>query len=163
MITIPWHMFTYDNTDEFTFNGLKMVGRVVNIHDGDTMNVILPVFDTNLCRFSIRLNGIDTCEIRSKTESNLKLALQARTRLFELVTSSSPQQPTTDIKKYLKDNICLVHVRCYDFDKYGRLLADVSVKEGEEVFSSILLKEKLAYAYDGGKKLTEEEQIERLK
>lgn len=153
-------MFNYDNTSEFSLDGLTSFGRVVNIHDGDTMNVILPV-DSKMYRFSIRLNRIDTCEVKSKNESNLKLAIQARTRLFELVTGVG-QQSTTDIKKYLKDNVCLVFLRCSDFDKYGRLLADVSSNESTECFSDILISERLAYVYDGGKKLTEEEQMEKL-
>jgi endonuclease YncB( thermonuclease family) len=162
MITIPWHMFTYDNTDEFTFNGLKMVGRVVNIHDGDTMNVILPVFDTNLCRFSIRLNGIDTCEIKSKDKVLQDNALKARDRVFELLTNNKVNTKN-DIKKLLESEVYLVWVECLNKDKYGRVLANIYKDKGTtKTVSEILLEEKLAYKYEGKTKLSEDNIKEEL-
>lgn len=157
MLSVPWHLFTYENTPEFSMNGQECVGRVVNIHDGDTLTIVLPVF-TSFFRFSVRLAGIDTCETTSKNPENMKLATDACLRLFSLVTNDVVTS-VKEIKPFLRHNICLVHVNCLDFDKYGRLLADVSKSKDTVPFSKILVDEKLAYVYDGGKKLTETEQL----
>jgi endonuclease YncB( thermonuclease family) len=89
------------------------------------------------------------------------IATNARKRLFELVT----KQTSSDLSdKFLSDNVYLVYIKCKDFDKYGRLLGDVYKTDEDDIsFSEILMEEKLAYFYDGKKKLTEEEQIEILK
>lgn len=158
MNAIPWSFFNYDTTPEFSLKGTECIGRVVQIHDGDTLTIIIPVF-TTLFKFSVRLAGIDTCEMTSKNETTKELAMKAKKRLMELVTATTP---SVDIKRYLMENIVLVYVKCQDFDKYGRLLAEVSKEKDSELFSNILLTEKLAYSYDGKKKLTEEEQIKFL-
>ena len=152
-----WSAYNYNTTQTFTLKGLETYGRVVQIHDGDTMTIILP-FANNFYKFSVRLAGIDTCEVSSKTELNKTLANMAKKRLVNLVTTTSD----IDIKKYLLDNIALVYVRCLEFDKFGRVLVIVSKDKGSESFSDILIKEKLAYAYDGKKKLSEEQQIDIL-
>jgi endonuclease YncB( thermonuclease family) len=57
--------------------------------------------------------------------------------------------------------VCIVFIKCYEFDKYGRLLADVYINYNDinsKSISEILLNENLAYKYDGGKKLSEDEQ-----
>ena len=57
-----------------------------------------------------------------------------------------------DIQNYLKDNNVFVWVECFDFDKYGRVLANVYKEPDSMSLSDLLLNCKLAYAYDGGKK-----------
>lgn len=161
MNAIPWSFFNYDTTPEFSLKGTECIGRVVQIHDGDTLTIIIPVF-TTLFKFSVRLAGIDTCEMTSKNETTKELAIKAKKRLLELVTATTSPIDIMEIKRYLMENIVLVYVKCQDFDKYGRLLAEVSKEKDSELFSNILLTEKLAYSYDGKKKLTEEEQIKFL-
>ena len=53
----------------------------------------------------------------------------------------------------MKINEVFVWIECFDFDKYGRILANVYKKEGDISLSNILLESRLAYIYDGGKKL----------
>lgn len=151
-----WTNYNFNTTSSFSLNGLQTYGRVVQIHDGDSMTVILPLHD-KFYKFSIRLARIDTCEVTSKISLNKTLAINAKKRLIELVTSSTNDIP--NIKKYLLNNIALVYIKCFDFDKYGRILASVYKDKDDPLsFSEILVKEKLAYQYDGKKKLTEEEQ-----
>ena len=61
----------YDNntTPHFSLNGQKLWGRVVSLYDGDTLTIALNVFD-GIYKLSVRMNGIDTCEIKSKNEKN---------------------------------------------------------------------------------------------
>ena len=160
MNAIPWSLFNYDTTPEFSLQGTECTGRVVQIHDGDTMTIVLPVF-TKCFKFSVRLSGIDTCEMTSKNDLAKQLAMKAKKRLIDLTTLTTAVE-VTDIKRYLMENVVLVYVKCKEFDKYGRLLAEVSKEKEAQLFSEILLNEKLAYSYEGKKKLTEDEQIKLL-
>jgi endonuclease YncB( thermonuclease family) len=152
----------YDiKTPEFTLNGTCTNGRLVDIIDGDSLSIILPVFD-NYYRYSVRINGIDTCELKSKNQENKTLALQARSCLLKLVTGKD--HPTTlsrqEIKQILNENVFVVYLKCLDFDKYGRLLAEIYTTGSEVCFSQHLLHNKLAYKYTGQTKLTETQQLD---
>jgi len=143
------------STPELSFNGLKSYGRLIDIYDGDTIKVILPIFDSYY-KFTIRLNGIDTCEIRSKDKVLQDNALKARDRLFELLTNNKVNTKN-DIKNILESDVHLVWVECCNKDKYGRILANIyKNKDTEKSVSEILLEEKLAYKYEGKTKLSED-------
>lgn len=69
-----------------------------------------------------------------------------------------------DIQQIFHTDCFLVYVKCYDFDKYGRLLIDLYLNKDEKSLSDILLEEKLAYVYNGRQtKLTEEQQLNLFK
>ena len=153
------------NTENFSFDGLNTMSRIIDITDGDTVKAIIP-FKDSYYKIIIRLNNIDTCETRSKCEENKKLGLDAKKRIYNLITDKIADEDYNkkSVKKELNTNCYLVYLKCYDFDKYGRVLADIYKNENnDESFSSILIKEKLAYIYEGKTKLTEEQQIELLK
>lgn len=151
------------STPYFKLNGLNTYGRLVDIHDGDTCKIVLPVMGSYY-KFNIRLNGIDTCEISSHHQENKNKALQARNKICSLIQEKWGQidyslETQKEIKEYLKSITCIVYVKCYDFDKYGRLLADIYIDDNQKSLSEILLDEKLAYSYNGGTKLPEEQQL----
>jgi endonuclease YncB( thermonuclease family) len=152
------------NTPEFSLNGFCTTGRLVDIVDGDSLTIILPLFN-NFYKYHVRLCGIDTCEMKSKNKENKDLAIKARNTLLELVVDT-PKSPLLkkDIQEILDKNIIIVFVECFDFDKYGRLLANVYIKKDELKInlSEYLLQHKLAYKYTGDTKLTEKEQLEIL-
>lgn len=160
----------YDNstTPYFSLNGQKLWGRVVSLYDGDTLTIALNVF-SGVYKFSVRMNGIDTCEIKSKNEKNKEIACFARSRLLSLITGKDVNEMSMlndrrKINNFLNKGMYFVWVDCLDFDKYGRLLANVYQDENtSECFSQILIKEKLAYEYKGDTKMTEEEQVDFLK
>ena len=159
----------YDNntTPHFSLNGQKMWGRVVSLYDGDTLTVALNVF-TGVYKFSVRMNGIDTCEMKSKNDKNKELAKNARSRLLSLITEKDISETSTwndrrKINNILNKGMYFVWVECLDFDKYGRLLANIYLNENStENFSQVLIKDKLAYEYRGDTKMTEEEQVKEL-
>jgi endonuclease YncB( thermonuclease family) len=137
----------------FALRGIY-TGRVVSLHDGDTFTCVIPFLTNNYYKFSIRLNGIDTAEMTSKDPDLRSRAFMARDRLFELLTGQKIDTISwrkSDFDKYFEKNYTTVMMNCTELDKYGRVLADVSN------FSDILVKEKLAYRYDGGTKLSEED------
>jgi endonuclease YncB( thermonuclease family) len=149
------------STPELSINGLKSYGRLIDIYDGDTIKVILPTFDSYY-KFTIRLNGIDTCEIRSKDKVLHDNALKARDRLFELLTNNKINTKN-DIKNILESDVHLVWVECCNKDKYGRILANIyKDRQTTKSVSEILLEEKLAYKYEGKTKLSNDNIKEEL-
>lgn len=149
--------YTIDTTPAFTLPVTDTLARVVNIYDGDTITVVFPVFE-KYYKFSVRLAGIDTCEIKSKDPANKKLALKARDRLFSLSTRHDECTDTDGIKRYLNDNVVVVRLFIQGYDKYGRLLCKVTSPDGHMDFADILLNESLAYKYTGETKLCEVDQ-----
>jgi endonuclease YncB( thermonuclease family) len=86
-------------------------------------------------RLSVRLNGIDTPEMKGKSvlDEEKEAAKQARDFVSNLV-----------LNKFVRlENI--------DSEKYGRILADVYI--GNIHLNEILLKERYAVKYDGGTKV----------
>jgi len=156
--------FNDSNTPQFSFNGINCMSRIVDITDGDTVKAII-CFKDNYYKIIVRLNDIDTCETKSKCEENKNLGIDAKKRLYNLITDKTIDGNDKKlIKQELLNNCYLVYLKCYDFDKYGRVLGDIYKNENENnSFSSILIKEKLAYTYGGKTKLTEQEQLDLLK
>lgn len=150
-----------NETPLFSLNGKKTFARVVNVTDGDTISVVLPIFD-NYFKFNVRLNGIDTCEIHSKNEIIKDKGLKAKYRLIELLCPSEKiNNIICSTRKQIIDifhkNICLIWLECLEFDKYGRLLGNIYIDNKTKNVSNILIDEKLAYKYDGSTKLKEED------
>jgi len=119
----------------FSLEGLVCAANIFHIYDGDSfyMNII---FHNEVITFKCRLAGLDTPEMRSHDELEKSLALIAKQRVYELVDDT------------------IVCVSCGKFDKYGRVLVDITLNTGEDL-CSLLIKEKLAFPYDGGKKRTD--------
>ena len=149
------------STPGLSINGLKCYGRLIDVYDGDTVKVILPTFNSYY-KFTIRLNGIDTCEIKSKDKILQENGIKARDRVLELLTNNK-KDTKKDIKNLLESEVFLVWVECFDNDKYGRILANIYKDKNEKKsISEILLEEKLAYSYEGKKKLSNDNIKEEL-
>jgi micrococcal nuclease len=141
----------YDSTENLNnYNGLKYEdttpfippiksGLVIKVYDGDTITIAsrLPFQGSPLYRFSVRLNGIDCPEIKSKNEEEKKLAKIAKDTLSQQIFN----------KVVTLENVSL--------EKYGRILADVII-DGKNM-SEFMLEKKLAVKYDGGTKGTFED------
>jgi len=122
----------YNDTTVFTFP-IKY-GKVVKIYDGDTITIAakLPNTDGPIYRFSVRLNGIDTPEVKGKSVAERDLAKHAKAALNELLYGK------------------IVELRNVENEKYGRILADVYV--GDIHVNQWMITENFAVSYDGGKK-----------
>ena len=147
------------NTPIFSLSGLQTYARVIDIHDGDTIKLVIKYKD-EFFKFTVRINGIDTCEIDS---NNIKLREKATEARNKIIKSICNKEFTTnkDLKKILENEVYLVQIMCHDFDKYGRLLCDiyVNLERNKISLKDILIQDKLAYEYDGGTKLSEEQQL----
>ena len=145
--------YTYSNTDHL-FTKLDTLVRVVNIYDGDTCTIVFKVGD-NYYKHNIRLYGIDTCEMKSKNEEQKQKAIQAKQRLFELITKTKldNNQTKKQLLEVLNTQVYIVRAKINGLDKYGRLLCELyDMNQDSKSYATILLEEKLAYSYDGGTK-----------
>ena len=110
-------------------------GKVVKVYDGDTITIATKypgVTDSPIYRFSVRLNGIDSAEIKGKTFAEKEKAVQARDALAHLIFEKT------------------VVLKNLSMEKYGRLLADVYVDNIH--VNQWMLDNKYAVPYDGGTK-----------
>lgn len=126
------NIIKWEDTVEFTFP--IQGGQVIKVYDGDTITIAakLPFAESPLYRLSVRLNGIDTPEIKGKTEDEKTAAKQARDALSSLI-----------LNKY-------VTLQNIQTEKYGRILADVFVEKVN--LNEWLVSERYAIKYDGGTK-----------
>lgn len=124
----------WEDTQEFTFPITG--GRVIKVYDADTITIAsrLPYKESPLYRLSVRLNGIDTPEIKGKgiSDEEKEAAKLARDFVHNLVYNK---------------NVRLENIQT---EKYGRILADVYI--GDIHVNELLLRERYAVKYDGGTK-----------
>ena len=160
-----FRIHTFDSCSKLFDNEYNTIARVVDIYDGDTCTIVMK-FNNIYNKFTVRLNGIDTCEMKAKSIDNKKKAYLARDRLISLITNTivpSDGLPRKNIRELLNRDVYLINICITGTDKYGRLLGNLYSLDDitkTRSFSSVLLAEKLAYAYDGGTKKNEEEQLE---
>jgi endonuclease YncB( thermonuclease family) len=116
--------------------GTVTVSKVINVYDGDTFRVNIdslpPIVGKNI---PIRVNGVDTPEIRGKCLYEKNLALKARD-FVRAKLSNAKEIKLTNLQR----------------GKYFRMVANVLV-DGVNLERELLDNE-LAYRYDGGKKLS---------
>ena len=112
-----------------------IVATVDSVYDGDTITVTIPGYPPIMGnKIGVRINGIDTPEIKGECAAEKKLALKAKKLMIKLV-------------KECNGKVTLWHVQR---DKYFRILADVYVKDKR--VADIMIEQKLAVPYDGGTK-----------
>jgi endonuclease YncB( thermonuclease family) len=115
--------------------GTVTVSKVISVYDGDTFRVNIdslpPIVGKNI---AIRVNGVDTPEIRGKCQYEKNLALEAR-----------------DFVRGKLANAKEIKLTNLQRGKYFRVVANVLV-DGVSLEQELLDNE-LAYKYTGGKKL----------
>ena len=114
--------------------GAVTVSKVISVYDGDTFRVDIdslpPIVGKNI---PIRLNGVDTPEIRGKCKYEKDLAIKAR-----------------DFVRNKLANAKEIKLNNLQRGKYFRVVANVMV-DGVNLEQELLDNE-LAYNYTGGKK-----------
>ena len=131
----------------FTFENEVKLAKCVNVYDGDTIQLVFPVQGV-LYRWTCRLSGIDTPEIRTRNKQEKAYGYKVRDTLREKLSSK------------------MVMVHCGEFDKYGRLLGQIYLKDDYEKqfgggdsddlqkksINQWLIDNNYAFPYDGGSK-----------
>ena len=109
-------------------------GKVIKVYDGDTITIAskLPIANSPVYRFSVRLSGIDSAEMKGKTFAEKEEAIKARDALRALILGKT------------------VTLRNVSTEKYGRVLATVYL--GDVNICDWMLQHKYALPYDGGTK-----------
>lgn len=125
----------------FSLKGNSFIAKVCNVYDGDTCTVLFS-YRNEFIKYKCRMMGYDSPELKpllSKPNrvEEITLAKNARSRFTELVEKS----PTG-----------LVRIECFEFDKYGRLLADMYNNVDIESINSIMIREGHGKSYFGKKK-----------
>ncbi len=148
---------TFNNTNQLLppINEIIDV-RVVDIYDGDTITCILNIYN-GFYKYTVRLMGIDTCELKSKDELQKCKANIAKNRLYNLITCKNinlgDNIRRARIREILNTDVYLIKLKCVGLDKYGRLLGYLYDKNNiNKSFNDILVEEKHAYVYFGGTK-----------
>ena len=107
---------------------------IASIYDGDTFKINLNCSLAVYCeKVPVRVRGVDTPEIKGKTEREKKLAQKAK----EFTKEFLAQEP--------------INLSNCSRDKYFRLLCDVKNGQGKNLAQE-LIKHNLGYSYDGGTK-----------
>jgi endonuclease YncB( thermonuclease family) len=127
---------TWEDTVEFTYP--VKGGRVIKVYDGDTITIAskLPFKkDSSIYRFSVRLNGIDTPEMKGKG------------------INEDEKQSAHDAQKFVSDLILNKYVVLKNIknEKYGRILADVYINNTH--LNELLIRERYAVPYKGDTKV----------
>lgn len=133
---IEMEMSTYEDVQPFI--PVIKTGKIVKVYDGDTVTISARIYITEtqvtkLFRFNVRLRGIDSPEIKTKNDKERMLGIEARDGLRAFIMNE------------------IVTLENVDYDKYGRILADIITKNGTNV-SDWMLSNDYAVKYNGGTK-----------
>lgn len=127
ILLIPWISFADETAPVYATTGY--------IFDGDTFAAMVKLENGVMVSVRVRILGIDAPEIHGDCDSEIQIALKARDKLEKLLPNGSSVE-LSDIKD----------------DKYlGRIDANVTLSDGRNV-GTIMLNEKLARKYTGGKR-----------
>ena len=109
-------------------------GKVIKVYDGDTITIAnkLPIKNSPMYRFSVRLDGIDAPEIKSKQEWEKMCARQAKDFLSSKILGK------------------IVELKDVKNEKYGRILATVYLNDKN--INQLMIDKKHAIKYNGGTK-----------
>ena len=103
------------------------------MYDGDTVKVVFPLQE-KLYKWNCRIAGIDTPELRTRNKIEKAHGYMVRDKLREKILNK------------------LVTIKCYDFDKYGRLLISIYCDNEKLSVNQWLIDNDYAFKYDGGTK-----------
>lgn len=123
---------TIKNTEYFSFAGKRFLCKCLKVYDGDTITVVFKPFkesgDDSIYKYTIRLSGIDTYELRTDDPDKKNKAIEARDLLREKILNK------------------FIYIECGEFDKYGRLLGYI-YDENNMNINELLIDSGLAIRY----------------
>jgi micrococcal nuclease len=117
-----------DTDPLFSFNNKVIYAKCISVYDGDTVTV--KFFYRGEClKYKIRLMGIDTPELKTRNLEEKKLSLEIKDLVQRMILNK------------------IIKLKCYDFDKYGRILADIYISD--ICLNEYLLNKRFAVSYKG--------------
>jgi hypothetical protein len=164
-------------------DGQDVIVRVVSLHDGDTLTAVFEALG-GFYKIHVRLDGIDAPEMNATSPANRKVAVLARDRMLALIVGennpaglAAARRASLEVEEedkhvcinpidaLLDADVYVARIHCGRCEKYGRLLGKVSSAFSDALspsFGDVLVNERLALEYRGGKKMTEAEQMRML-
>jgi endonuclease YncB( thermonuclease family) len=133
------------NVSDLNINNVKSYipdinyGKVIKVYDGDTVTIATTLHNGDICstfelyKFSVRILGVDTPELKTKNAVEHELGIIARDALSELLLNK------------------VVKLENVSYDKYGRILCNLFLDDIN--ISEWLISKNLAVRYDGGTKI----------
>lgn len=162
---------TYENTAPSLVDGRRLFGRLVDVYDADTLTCVVEVSKGTFQRTTVRLLGIDVCEMTSKLPKALAVATKARDTVVTHLTNDAVHPDGADrasVRGMLQSDVYIVGLAFANRpDKYGRLLAivhriDPATLTWEKSAAHLLLERALAIPYDGLEKRMNQEDLARF-
>ena len=134
LVTSIFHFTLYAEAISNKNYGSVVVSEVTSIYDGDTFRANIQEYPEIIgYRIGIRVNGIDTPEMRGKCQKEKMLAKKAKQFSVEKLRGAKT-----------------IELRNMKRGKYFRIVADVYV-DGKSL-GGMLIDQELAVVYDGGHK-----------
>ena len=129
------------------------VTKIKKVLDGDTIDVVIDLgFDLAKTE-RVRIAGVDTPEKRTRDLEEKALGLDATNWLKEKLTETIKGEDELTIRTELKGGV----------GKYGRLLGWLYVGENAVSLNQQMIQEGYAWAYDGGKKQKDFEELRNIR
>ena len=132
-----------DNTELYSLKGLVIRAKVVDVYDGDTCTVIFKL-NRRYEKHKVRMYGYDAPEMKpSRLDPN----------------RDEIKRKAIHSKRMLQKRILnkIVKLQCGEWDKYGRLLGTIYIKNTffskEENINDWMLNNNYGISYFGGRKV----------
>jgi len=113
--------------------------KVVEVIDGDTIDVVIDLGFDIFTNKRIRLYGIDCPESRTSDLHEKKLGIEAKEYLKKLLGNAS--------------NVIIKTLSTDAYEKYGRVLGQVYIDSSVISVNDLMISHGYAWSYDGGTKV----------
>ena len=129
------------------------VTKIVKVLDGDTIDVLIDLGFDLYKKERVRIAGVDTPEKRTRDLEEKELGIHATNWMKDKLTETIKGDEELTIRTELKGGV----------GKYGRLLGWLYVGEGDISLNEQMITEGYAWAYDGGTKQKNFEELREIR
>lgn len=131
---------TMENTPAFSLSGLKCIGKVLHVYDGDTLWLAVAYPGRKVYRYRVRMYGYDAPELHpTKNTPHVDRIVEAAKR-------------STEKLKELVTQTAFVDVEFFAYDKYGRPMVKLTVPGQAQTINEQMVQGGFGVEYYGGKK-----------
>ena len=129
------------------------VTEIVKVVDGDTIDVLIDLGFDLYKKERVRIAGVDTPEKRTRDLEEKELGIHATNWMKDKLNETIKGDEELTIRTELKGGV----------GKYGRLLGWLYVGEDAVSLNQQMIQEGYAWAYDGGKKQKNFEELRNIR
>tara|TARA_B100000161_G_C33549643_1_gene414757 strand:- start:1411 stop:1902 length:492 start_codon:yes stop_codon:yes gene_type:complete len=142
----------------FDLKGKIYSAKVVDVYDGDTCTIVL-YLNNNFTKFKLRCLGYDSPEMKPPKDIKdrdklINMAIKSRNYFISRVTNClidiDKHYTKKELKELIDTNTKLIKVKSHGWDKYGRFLGEIFIKN--QNLNQEMVNKNYGYEYDGGTK-----------